>query len=72
MTAEAARATAVRAAEASSQETAVAWESVMALVKEVKDQAALPERESWERVSRMEVEGAAVLAYALREAEVLT
>jgi BMFP domain-containing protein YqiC len=47
----------------------VAWECVTALVRDAEDWVALAEREAWERVSRVEVESAVVLASARGEVE---
>jgi hypothetical protein len=41
----------------------------MIFVEEVEARATLAEREAWERVSKVEVEGAASLAFARGEAE---
>jgi hypothetical protein len=68
--AKAARAAVVHATEASAREAAVVHESVMTLVKEAEDWAALTEREARERVLRMELDSAVALASARREAEV--
>jgi hypothetical protein len=64
---EVAHAVAVFAAEASTQEAAMAWESTAALVRDVEAQAALAGRKAWERVSRVEVESTAMLASARGE-----
>jgi hypothetical protein len=47
----------------------MAWESIVAFVKEIEDQASLSKMEARERVLRMEVESATVLASAREEAE---
>jgi hypothetical protein len=59
----------VHATEASTQEAAVARESIVAVVRAVEDRAALAERDAQERVSRVEVESATVLASTHGEAE---
>jgi hypothetical protein len=59
----------VRVAEASIREAAVARERAAADVRDAKDQATLAVREAQERVSRVEVESAAALAFARGEAE---
>jgi hypothetical protein len=59
----------VHAAEASAKEATIAWESATTFIKEVEDWAAIAEREAWERVSRIEVESAAMLATTHGEAE---
>jgi hypothetical protein len=66
---EATRIIVVHAAKASTQEAAVAGESVVALVKDAEDRATLAKGETWERVPTMEVESATTLAYAHEEAE---
>jgi hypothetical protein len=44
----------VHAAKTVAKEAVVAWDSVALHIKDVKDPATLVERESWERVSRVE------------------
>jgi hypothetical protein len=58
---------AVCVAEASSREAAAAWESTVAFVMEAEARATTAEREARERVSKMEAESAAALAYARGE-----
>jgi hypothetical protein len=52
--AEVTRVMVVLAAKTVAKEAAVAWDSVALHIKDVKDPAILVERESWERVSRVE------------------
>jgi hypothetical protein len=66
---EAAHAAVVHAAEASTQEATVAWESTVALVRNAEYWADLVEREAWERVSRFEAKSITTLASTHREAE---
>jgi hypothetical protein len=51
---------------------AVAWERAAAFIKEAEARATLAERGARERVLRVEVESAAVLVSACREAEGFT
>jgi hypothetical protein len=67
--AEATRVVAVFAIETSAQKAAAAWDSTALHVKDAEDRAALAEREAWERVSRVEVENAVVLASAQEDVE---
>jgi hypothetical protein len=55
--------------ETSAQEAVVTWDSAIARVKDTQDRAALTERETQERVLRVEAESTAVLASALEETE---
>jgi hypothetical protein len=66
---EAARVTTVLAAETSAQEAAVVRVSAALHVKDAKDPTNVTEREALERVSRVEVENAMVLASAREDAE---
>jgi hypothetical protein len=50
-------------------EAAAAWDSVMTLVKDVEDRAALSEREVQEMESSMEMESAMMLASVHKDAE---
>jgi hypothetical protein len=68
-TAEAARITAVLAAETSTQEATVELDSVATLVKDVEDRTALAEREAQERVSRVAAESTAALASGHEDVE---
>jgi hypothetical protein len=56
-------------AKTSAQEAAAAWDATAIHVKDVKDRAALEEKEAQERVSRVEVENTAVLASAHEDVE---
>jgi predicted nucleic acid-binding Zn-ribbon protein len=67
--AKAAHVTMVCAVEASAQEAVVVWESVVALIRNAEDQAALAEREARERVLRVKAKSAAALASTREEAE---
>jgi hypothetical protein len=55
--------------ETSAQEAVATWDSATARVKDTEDRAALTERETQERVLRVEAESTAVLASALDETE---
>jgi hypothetical protein len=66
---EAARVTAVLAAETSAQEATVAWDSATFCIKGAEDRAALVEREARERVSRVEAENTVPLASAHEDVE---
>jgi hypothetical protein len=68
-TAEATRVMTVLAAYTSAQEAAAAQDSIALRVKDAEDQATPVERESWERVSRVEAENAVVLASTHEDAE---
>jgi hypothetical protein len=67
--AEVALVTVVHVTEASYQEVVVTQENVAALVRDAEDRATLAERETQERVSRVEVENAIALAFARGEVE---
>jgi hypothetical protein len=54
---------------ASAQEAAATWERATVLIREAESRAALAERETRERVSRMETESATALASTRRETE---
>jgi hypothetical protein len=58
-----------RVVETSAQEVAMAWDSTVTLIRDGEDQAALAEREVWERVLKVEMESVTMLASAHREAE---
>jgi hypothetical protein len=66
--AEAARIMVVLAVETSAQEAATTRDSAMIFVKDVKDWAALAEREARERVSRVEADSTMVLVSTHEEA----
>jgi hypothetical protein len=68
-TAEASRVTMVLAVETSAQEAIAEWDSIALHVKDAEDQAALEEREAWERVSRVEAENTTALASTDEDAE---
>jgi hypothetical protein len=68
-TAETARVTAMLAAETFACEAAAAWVSTTLRVKDVKDMAAMAEREALEWVSRAEAENAMALASTREDAE---
>jgi hypothetical protein len=68
-TAEATRVMTVLATYTSAQEADAAQDSIALRVKDVEDQATPVERESWERVSRVEAENAVVLASTHEDAE---
>jgi hypothetical protein len=67
--AEAIYVTAVLVAKTSGQEATAARDSATILVKGVEDWNALTERGAWERVSRLEAENAAALAFAREDVE---
>jgi hypothetical protein len=70
-TVEATRVMAILAAETSAQEATTTCDSTTIHVKEVEDWATLVEREVWERVLRVEVENATLLASAREDVESL-